>query len=95
MFNTKEMHGSLSHFKATLQRKKERSETKDRRGFGRKNSYASKGKLADEFNLPKMSESEFTAFKLKLKSERKKQDSRDLLLLIGVFALITTLFILL
>lgn len=89
------MHGSLGHFKATLQRKKERSEANNRRAFSRKSSYASKGKLADKLDLSKMSESEFTAFKLKLKSERKKQNSRDLLLLIIVFGALIVLWILL
>ena len=88
------MHGSLSHFKATLQRKKERSDAKNRGNFSRKNSYTFEGKLVDKFNLPKMSESEFIEFKLKLKAERKKQNVKDLLLLIIVFGTLIALSIL-
>lgn len=79
------MHGSLGHFKATLQRKKERSESRDRGNFSRKKIYATEGKLADETNHPKMSVTEFSKFKLKLKAERKRQNFNDRLLLIIVF----------
>ena len=42
------MYGSLGHFKATLQRSKERTESKNKENFSRKNSYTLEGKLADE-----------------------------------------------
>ena len=87
------MHGSLGHFKATLQRRKERSESKNRGNFSRKNSYTSEGKIADEVNRPKMSETEFTEFKLKLKAARKKQNSKELVILITVFGTLITLLI--
>lgn len=86
------MHGSLGHFKATLQRRKERTESKNKGNFSRKNTYTFEGKLANESLQPKMSAAEFAEFKLKLKSERKKKTTRDWLLLIIVLGVLIALW---
>ena len=72
------MHGSLGQFKATLQRKKERSDAKSRGNFSRKNTYSSSKTTEGQFDFPKMSDSEFNEFKSKLESKRRISSIKDL-----------------
>lgn len=70
------MHGGLSHFKATLQRRNEcirKNNSKTKNGI--KNSYSSKS-----LDFPKASENELNDLKNSIKSKIKKQQRNTLLI---------------
>ncbi len=88
------MNGSLGHFKAILQRRKERQQKSEGKFEKQKPSYSSEQPPA--YNFPKLSEQELEKVKqdirLKIKAENKKQ----LLILVAVaILLLSVLFYLL
>jgi len=89
------MDGSYSQFRALLQRRKERSESKNKGNFIRINYKSQSERTKSEFNFSKMTELEFSEFKSKLKAERRNKNLKDLLILGIVFGIIIiTLWIL-
>lgn len=86
------MHGGLSQFKAAQQRRKERSESRDKGGFERKPNRSVSDKIATDFNFPKMSEAEFEEFKAKL-IKKRKQKERRVIIFVSIGLLIATLLL--
>ena len=76
------MHGGLSQFRATQQRRKERSESRDKGGFDRKSNNSFADNSTPDFNFPKMSESEFQEFKAELVKNGKRKKRTEILILI-------------
>ena len=86
------MDGSLGHFKATLQRKKERAEKK-----GSRNEYHSTGKGEKvEYNFPKLSKDELEKVKekIRLDSNRRKKKQIIIFIVIILFFSISFYFVL-
>ena len=78
------MDGSLGQFKATLQRRKERSEKHKARNNGTQADKSVSGKV--DFEFPKFSEEELENLKLKLRKKKKRQRIIFYVLIIAAFS---------
>ncbi|WPY97663.1 hypothetical protein [Christiangramia sp. OXR-203] len=85
------MDGSLGHFKATLQRKKQRAEKKGNRA----EHYSSKPGQKVEYNFPKLSKDELEKLKekIRLDSKRRKKKQIIIFMIIIIFSSISLYFV--
>ena len=72
LLETRNMDGSLGHFKATLQRKKQRAEKKGNRA----EHYSSKPGQKVEYNFPKLSKDELEKLKEKIRLDSKRRKKK-------------------
>ncbi|GER59289.1 hypothetical protein ULMA_13970 [Patiriisocius marinus] len=79
------MHGSLSHFKATLQRRKDRIDTKEKTSLS-KAGLTTRNKKPN-FNFPKMNNEEFAQFKANLESKKRKNTLINIILFVFILTL--------
>ena len=77
------MDGSLGHFKATLQRKKERAEKKGNRGG--QNSTGSGEKV--EYNFPKLSNEELEKVKEKIRLDSNRRKKKQIIIFMVIILL--------
>ena len=77
------MDGSLGHFKATLQRKKERAEKKG----NRPKNHTSKTGEKVEYNFPKLSKEELEKVKEKIRLDSKRRKKKQMIIFIVIIIL--------
>lgn len=80
------MDGSLSHFKATLQRRKERKD-KNTGKFG-KTPFNPNYKPGSEYVFPKLSVMEMEVFKKTISEKIKRQQRKQTILSLAIFIVI-------
>ena len=88
------MHGSLEHFKATLQRKKERKAKAEGR-FDKKKLKYSASEKKPEFDFPVLKKPELEKVKAKIRAKIKKEKRLDYLLVIIVLLVFVLIWFLL
>ncbi len=81
------MDGSLGHFKATLQRRKERS---DKKGNKYPKPSLKKGKKVD-YNFPKLTDEELENFRNELLIKSKIRSRKILLITVVIFIILVIL----
>lgn len=77
------MDGSLGHFKATLQRKKERAEKKGHRSA----NHSSKPGEKVDYNFPKLSKEELEKVKDKIRRDSKRRKLKQVVIFIIILIL--------
>lgn len=77
------MDGSLGHFKATLQRKKERAEKKGNRSA----NHSSKPGEKVDYNFPKLSKEELEKVKDKIRRDSKRRRLKQMVIFIIILIL--------
>lgn len=77
------MDGSLGHFKATLQRKKERAEKKGNRSA----NHSSKPGEKVDYNFPKLSKEELEKVKDKIRRDSKRRKLKQVVIFIIILIL--------
>ena len=80
------MDGSLSHFKATLQRRKERKD-KNTGKFG-KTPFHSHFNSGSEYDFPKLSVMEMEVFKKTISGKIKRQQRKQIILSLTILIVI-------
>lgn len=81
------MHGSLGHFKATLQRKKERKAKADSRFDKKRLQYKASG-VKSEFNFPVLKNSELERLKKGIRTKIKNERLKSYLFLFIIFLIL-------
>lgn len=82
------MHGSLSQFKATLARKKERNQKREARSDRNRTSYKGSDSKP-EFDFPKLSESELEKLKSDIRKKLKSDRKKELITIVIILAILT------
>jgi hypothetical protein len=77
------MDGSLGHFKATLQRKKERAEKKGNRPRNQSTRVGNKV----EYNFPKLSKEELEKVKEKIRRDSKRRMKKQIIIFLVIIIL--------
>ena len=77
------MDGSLGHFKATLQRKKERAEKKGNRSANHSSNPGEKV----EYNFPKLSKEELEKVKEKIRRDSRRRKKKEIIVFIIILIL--------
>ncbi|WOD43042.1 hypothetical protein [Hwangdonia lutea] len=85
------MHGSLGHFKATLQRKKERKAKAEGRFDNRRLNYKASENKA-EFDFPKLSKPELDKVKIEIKHKIRREKILNSIFVFAVFLIILISF---
>ncbi|PIA77748.1 hypothetical protein BFR04_09960 [Gaetbulibacter sp. 4G1] len=88
------MHGSLGHFKATLQRKKERKAKAEGR-FDKKRLNYSASEEKTQFDFPVLKKPELEKVKTKIRAKIKKEKRLDYLLITIVLLVFVLIYFLL
>lgn len=85
------MNSSLSHFKATLQRRKERKE-KLKTKFNKKNLNYILDNINDDLEFPELSKMEMNKLKESIRKESRKHKQKEVLVLVVIMIIIFATF---